>query len=335
MPHESSGAKDIDASKSAMTHVVGFYLHPGYQLLDLAGPLDALAAANEAANAPLYGFSFLSCAGGIITGNAGTSVETTRAHLSTCGTLMVVGGDRKRMLAAADVSAVTDLALNTKRVSGVCNGAFLLAATGLLDMRRATTHWACALALQRAYPSITVQADKIFVVDGPIWTSAGITAGIDMTLAMIETDHGIELARAVARALVVYHRRPGGQSQFSALSQLEPTSDRIRLVLAYAREHLSDDLSVERLARAACLSPRQFGRVFQKETGETPARAVERLRVEAARLRLESSADPVQIIARATGFNDPERMRRAFVKLYGQSPQAIRRLGMMPTYAYM
>ena len=216
--------------------------------------------------------------------------------------------------------------MGTPRLASVCIGAFLLAEAGLLDGRRATTHWSCVRDLRQRFPAVTVEGDRIFVADGPVWTSAGVTAGIDLALALIETDHGRDLVRSVARELVVYHRRPGGQSQFSAMSELEPASDRMRLALAFAREHLAEPLTVERLADAARLSPRQFGRAFHRETGETPARAVERLRVEAARLRLQDGAEPVEFIARAVGFNDPERMRRAFVKRYGQPPQAVRRL---------
>ncbi len=173
---------------------------------------------------------------------------------------------------------------------------------------------------------MAVEADRIHVADGPVWTSAGVTAGIDLALALIEADHGVELARQVSRELVVYHRRPDGQSQFFALSQMEPESDRMRVVLAFAREHLPEPLPIERLAEAARLSPRQFSRAFRKATGETPAKAVERLRAEAAYLRLQDGSEPVVTIARAVGFNDPERMRRAFVARYGQTPQAVRRM---------
>ena len=206
-------------------------------------------------------------------------------------------------------------------------GRVLLAGAGLLDGRRATTHWSRARELQAGFPAVSVEADRIYVADGPVWTSAGVTAGIDLALALIEADHGVELARRVARELVVYHRRPGGQSQFSALSQMEPESDRMRLALAFAREHLSEPLPIERLAEAVRLSPRQFGRAFHKQTGQTPAKAIERLRVEAAHLRLQDGSEPVETIARAVGFRDPERMRRAFVARYGQPPQAIRRMG--------
>ncbi len=161
--------------------------------------------------------------------------------------------------------------------------------------------------------------------DGPVWTSAGITAGIDMALAMIEDHYGTAISRATAQQLVVYHRRPGGQSQFSALSQMDAESDRIRASLSYARDHLGDALPIECLAEVACLSPRQFGRAFKRESGETPARAVERLRAEAARSRIEEGREPIESIAASVGFHDPERMRRAFLRLYGQPPQALRR----------
>ncbi len=226
-----------------------------------------------------------------------------------------------------EVATVRRLVSRASRIASICTGAFLLAGTGLLDGRRATTHWSRARELQESFPAVSVEADRIYIADGQIWTSAGITAGIDLALALIEADHGVKLARQVSRELVVYHRRPGGQSQFSALSQMEPESDRMRIALAFAREHLSEPLPIERLAEAARLSLRQFGRVFRKETGETPAKVIERLRAEAAYLRLQDGSEPVDVIAQAVGFNDPERMRRAFVTRYGQPPQAIRRMG--------
>jgi transcriptional regulator GlxA family with amidase domain len=172
---------------------------------------------------------------------------------------------------------------------------------------------------------VQVEADPIFVRDGSVWTSAGVTAGIDLALALVEQDLGAEVARAVARKLVVYHRRAGGQSQFSALLDLEPKSDRIQRALTYARRNLQTPLSVPQLAEAANLSPRQFSRTFQTETGQSPAKAVERLRVEAARLMMEQSRHPIDVVARQTGFADRDRMRRAFLRAFGQPPQAIRR----------
>lgn len=309
-----------------MTHTIGCYIPPDHQLLDLAGPLDAFDAANKTAGKQLYAWRFLSKTGGVMTSCTGLRIETTPADDTGCETLLVIGGGIDAMRRHDEVAVVRRLATGALRVASVCTGAFLVAAAGLLDGRRATTHWSRARELQDSFPAVSVEADRIYVVDGPIWTSAGITAGIDLALALIEADHGVALARQVSRELVVYHRRPGGQSQFSTLSQLEPESDRMRIALAFAREHLSESLPIERLADAARLSPRQFSRAFRQQTGETPAKAIERLRAEAAYLRLQDGSEPVEVIARAVGFNDPERMRRAFVTLYGHPPQAIRRL---------
>jgi transcriptional regulator GlxA family with amidase domain len=245
-------------------------------------------------------------------------------------TLIVVGGagSRPAERVAPLLGFTRRAATVARRVASVCTGAFILAGAGLLDGRAATTHWRYAGLLQRLYPLVRVDGDRIFVRDGAIWTSAGITAGIDLALALIEDDLGREVARAASRQLVVYHRRPGGQSQFSELLALEPPSDRIRGALSFARAHLHEALPVERLAGAACLSPRQFGRAFLAETGQTPAKAVERLRAEAARLRLETGQEPIELIARAVGFADPERMRRAFLRVFGQPPQALRRVAL-------
>jgi transcriptional regulator GlxA family with amidase domain len=196
-------------------------------------------------------------------------------------------------------------------------GAFLLAARGLLDGRRATTHWRFAPKLQTIYPAIRVDGDRIFLNEARVWTSAGMTAGIDMVLALIEEDLGRDISRAVARMLVMYYRRPGGQLQYSSLLDLDPGSDRIRNVLSFAREHLSEPLSVERLAEAAYLSVRQFSRAFIAATGVTPAKAIERLRVEAARPRVEDGRETLETIAQRVGFADPERMRQSFVPSLG------------------
>lgn len=320
------GAKDDYPSKGDMPHRIGFYVPPCHQLLDLAGPMDAFHTANAATGRQLYEWRVLSRNGGRMTSGAGLSIETNPADGSRLDTLLVVGGSIAAMSDQQEVATVKGLAERAARIASICTGAFLLAGAGLLDGRRATTHWSRARELQGSFPAVSVEPDRIYVADGPVWTSAGITAGIDLALALIEADHGPELARGVSRELVVYHRRPGGQSQFSVLSQMEPESDRMRIALAFVREHLSEPLPIERLAEAARLSPRQFGRAFRKETGETPAKAVERLRMEAAYLRLEEGSEPIDVIARAVGFNDPERMRRAFVTRYGQPPQAIRRM---------
>lgn len=306
-------------------HRIGFFVCPEHRILDLAGPLGAFETVVAVDGPRHYELVVLSESGGPVTGSAGLPVATHPWRGETLDTIIFAGGEIEPLLAPGVVEAARDLAGRTGRVASVCSAAFLLAEAGLLDGRRATTHWRIAREFQQRYPAVKVDTDRIFIADGPIWTSAGITAGIDLALALIENDLGAELARKVARDLVIPYRRPGGQSQFSAMSQMEPDSDRIRMALGFARSHLAEPLPIERLADAARLSVRQFGRAFRQATGETPARAVERLRVEAARLRLQDGAEPVEQIARAVGFSDPERMRRAFVRLHGQPPQAIRR----------
>jgi transcriptional regulator GlxA family with amidase domain len=216
-------------------------------------------------------------------------------------------------------------------VASICTGAFILAEAGLLDGRRATTHWMFARDLATRFPKVRMEEDRIFIIDGPIWTSAGMSAGIDLALGMIEKDRGAELAREVARKLVLYHRRAGGQSQHSALLEMDAKSDRIQNALAYAKRNLRTPLTIEELAEAAHLSPRQFSRAFRAETGQSPAKAVEHLRVEAARLMMEQSRHPIDVVAAETGFADRERMRRAFLRAFGQPPQAIRRNARMET----
>jgi transcriptional regulator GlxA family with amidase domain len=213
----------------------------------------------------------------------------------------------------------------SRRVTATCTGAFVLAAAGLLEGKRATTHWQYAPALRQRYPRVRVEEDRIFIQDGLIWTSAGMTAVIDLALALVEEDLGRDVSRAVARQLVVYHRRPGGQSQHSTLLELEPKSDRVQSALSFAKRHLREDLSVERLATVAHLSPRQFSRVFRMETGKSPAKAVEQLRIEAARLMLEDGRHSLEDVVRETGFQNRERLRRACLRGLGQPPQAIRR----------
>lgn len=320
------GENDIYPLFYAIMHRIGFFVFPDHQILDLAGPFAAFETAARLSGRSLYRFDTLSRAGGLVAGRGGLPVATEAVDHARPDTLVVCGGQIESMLKVGEVQAVARLAGRASRVASVCTGAFLLAEAGLLDGRRATTHWRMAHRLQRSYPSIEVDADRIFIADRGVWTSAGVTAGIDLALALIEADHGSELARQVARELVVYHRRAGGQSQFAPISQMEPESDRIRIALSFARDHLHENLPIERLADAAHLSVRQFGRAFRRETGETPAKAVERLRVEAARVRLQEGSEPIELIAQAVGFTDPERMRRAFVKLFGMSPQGIRRL---------
>jgi transcriptional regulator GlxA family with amidase domain len=239
--------------------------------------------------------------------------------------LLVVGDNEATVAPPSLVAFLQKAAKRCRRIGVTCTGAFNLAQAGILDGRKATTHWRFASRLQREYSKINVEQDRIFIIDGPVWTSAGMTACIDLALALVEKDLGPDVARLVAKKMVVYHRRAGGQSQYSALLELEPRSDRIQSALTYAKEHLDKELLVEELAEAAHLSPRQFSRAFRAETGQTPAKAVENLRIEAARLMLESGRHPIDIVARDTGFGDRNRMRRAFLRAFGQPPQMIRR----------
>lgn len=309
-----------------MRHI-GFFICPNHRILDLAGPLGAFEEANILIERGGYRVTVISESGGTVVGSSGVPIDTKPSIDTLFDTILFIGGEIGSFQNPGTIAAAKDLVTRTVRVASVCTGAFLLAETGLLDGRRATTHWRLAPELQQRYPQIRVEADRIFISDHNVWTSAGISAGIDLALALIETDHGIAIARDVARELVVPYRRSGGQSQFSAMSQMEPESDRIRMALAFARDHLVEPLPIERLAEAARLSVRQFGRAFRSQTGETPARAVERLRVEAACVRLQSGSEPIEQIAKSVGFSDPERMRRAFVKLHGHPPQTIRRAG--------
>jgi transcriptional regulator GlxA family with amidase domain len=304
-----------------MQRDIAFLIFPDFQLLDLAGPIAAFQMAGDDLDAAPYRLRVLSATGGLVRSSVGVTVQSEPLGDPPRDTLIVVGGAgcRPAERVAPLLAFTRGAAAVARRVASVCTGAFILAGAGLLDDRAATTHWRYAALLQRRYPRVRVDGDRIFVRDGAIWTSAGITAGIDLALALIEDDLGRDIARAASRQLVVYHRRPGGQSQFSELLALEPPSDRIRQALSFARAHLHEVLPVERLADAACLSPRQFGRAFLAETGQTPARAIERL-------RLESGQEPIELIARGVGFADPERMRRAFLRVFGQPPQALRRV---------
>jgi transcriptional regulator GlxA family with amidase domain len=282
--------------------------------------------ANFSAGEALYDVRVLSEDGSSLRASGGLSVGTEAFGERVFDTVIVVGGDAILEQAPEGVlDYVRASARTARRTASICSGAFVMAQAGLLEGRRATTHWAYARQLQERFPAIKVEADRIYVTDGSIWTSAGMTAGIDLALAMVEKDHGAELARAVAQKLVMYHRRAGGQSQHSALLELAPKSDRIQTVLGYAREHLAQTLSVEQLAQVARLSPRQFSRAFRAETGQSPAKAIENLRLEAARQMLERGRLTLEQIALETGFLDPRRMREAFLRAFGQPPQVIRR----------
>ena len=310
-----------------MSHRVALLVFPGFQLLDAAGPAAAFEVA-AAYRAGHYAQRVVAAVPGAVRSSSG--VQWLAEALPRCDavdTLLVAGGDGVDA-ALADARTrrfVQRCAERGARIASVCSGSLLLAAAGLLDGRRATTHWSRSAQFAAQFPQVRLEADRIYTRDGRVWTSAGISAGIDLALALVADDLGERVARAVARQLVVYYRRPGGQSQFSALIEMDRAPGRFRPLLDHVRRHLSEPHAVERLAERACMSPRHFARAFRAETGVTPAKAVERLRVEAARAALESGAGSVQRVAADCGFGDPERMRRSFVRLLGVAPSALKR----------
>ncbi|QWT22072.1 GlxA family transcriptional regulator [Bacillus sp. NP157] len=312
-------------------HHVAFVVFPGFQIQDLGGPLSAFENASNLSDGERYCCHVVSESGGPVRSSSGLVVLTSAFDIRTFDTVIVTGGDVANEPCAHPALAghLRRLAAHgMTRIASVCTGAFILAESGLLDGHIATTHWRYALLLQRRFPSLRVRSDEMYVNDRGIWTSAGVSAGIDLSLALIGHDLGPEVARETACQLVFWNHRPGGQSQFSSCAEIEPATVRMRDVMAYVGTHLSEDLSTERLAKIAGLSARQFGRAFLAETGNTPAKAVERLRVEAATPLVEAGHEPIERIAAGVGFVDPERMRRAFIRVTGHPPQSIRRMAL-------
>ncbi len=304
---------------------IGLVVSPRCSPISFAG-MSVFELANLLGDEPAYDLHVLSENGGQVSTSLGMSVATEPFNAADAyDTLIIGGGLTVEPVTPGMIDFVRQAPERARRVAAICIGAFVLAEAGVLDERRATTHWFYARDMQKRFPKVKVDEDRIFVNDGPVWTSAGMTAGIDLALAMVEADLGEDAARSIAKKMVVYHRRAGGQSQFSALLELAPKSDRIQSALAFARDNLQKPLTVNDLADAANLSPRQFSRAFHAETGQSPAKAVEHLRLEAARLMMEQSRHPIDTVAQQTGFADRDRMRRAFLRAYGQPPQVIRR----------
>ena len=307
--------------------MIGVLVFPDFQLLDAAGPISAFEiAARFAGQQP--SIRVLAVTPGPVRSSSGVEMLARGFNPSAAiTTLIVAGGEGVRQAARCDktLSFVRKLAKRGIRVASVCSGAYILAEAGVLDGRRATTHWQRTRHFVKTYPKIKLEPDRIFVRDGNIWSSAGISAGIDLALAMAAEDFGDEIAQQAARQLVLYHRRSGGQSQFSSLLELKASSGRFAPLLAWAREHLDAPLTVEDMAEQAGMSSRHFARAFIAETGTTPSKAVERLRIEVARQRVQSSSEAIERVAETTGFRDPERMRRAFIRAFGQPPQSLRR----------
>ena len=302
--------------------MIGVLVFPDFQLLDAAGPISVFEIAGRFAGAAAS-IRVLAEVPGPVRSSSGVELLARGLRSSGAFSTLIVAEVAAR--SAKSLAFVKAVAKRGVRIASVCSGAYILAEAGLLDGRRATTHWQRTRHFLAAYPTVKLEADRIFVRDGEIWSSAGISAGIDLALAMVAEDFGEAIAQKTARQLVLYHRRSGGQSQFSSLLELKAPTGRFGPLLTWAREHLETPLTVEHLAERAGMSSRHFTRAFIAETGTTPSKAVERLRIEVARQQVQSSSEAIERVAESTGFRDPERMRRAFIRAFGQPPQSLRR----------
>jgi transcriptional regulator GlxA family with amidase domain len=307
--------------------MIGVLIFPEFQLLDAAGPISVFEIAQRISGKP-PSIRTLAVTPGAIRSSSGVEMLARSFGSSRAITTLIISGG-PGVGAAARCETTLDFVRAAEkrgvRIASVCSGAYILAEAGILDGRRATTHWQRTQHFLKTYPRIKLEPDRIFVRDGNIWSSAGITAGIDLSLAMAAEDFGDEVARKTARQLVLHERRAGGQSQFSSLLELKAPAGRFAPLLSWAREHLDAPLTVEDMAERTGMSSRHFTRAFIAETGTTPSKAVERLRIEAARQRVQSSSEAIERVAQSTGFRDPERMRRAFIRAFGQPPQSLRR----------
>ena len=311
-----------------MPRRVVFVAFPDLQLLDLVGPLEVFSMADRFSDSGVgeYAIEVVSPDGGVIRASSGLEIAAHRA-IGTCGgpidTLVVVGGQCVAQAIVDDrlVAWIRSAAQRTRRVTSVCSGAFLLARAGLLDGRRATTHWSDCARLAQLFPEVTVDPDPIFIRDGNVWTSAGVTAGMDLALALVEDDLGTERAREIARQLVLFVQRSGGQSQFSAqLAAQRPERDTLVHLASWIADHLGDDLSIPVLAARTSMSVRNFSRRFAQEFGTTPAAYVEAVRVEAGRRLLETTRCGLAGIARDCGFGTVETMHRSFQRTVRVTP---------------
>ena len=312
--------------------IVEVLAYPFVKLLDVTGPIQVFASANDymtrAGEAMPYAIRIVAQGGRRVAASAGVELEVhPLSPIETAlDTLVIAGGDGVAAAAAdaALIDWVRERAKQARRTASVCTGAFLLAASGMLDGRRAVTHWAFCAELARRFPTIKVEPDPIFVQDGTVWTSAGVTAGIDLALALVEEDLGRTVALAVARDLVVFLKRPGGQAQFSEFLSLQAAEDKFGTLHDWISNHLGDDLSLPVLAKQSGMSERSFSRHYAEATGLTPARAIERLRVQGARHLLSETRLPVKRISQRCGFGSEETMRRSFLRLLDTTPQDYR-----------
>jgi transcriptional regulator GlxA family with amidase domain len=314
------------------TRTVELLAYPAVQLLDVTGPLQVFASANDlmakSGQARPYAIRLVAPGGRNVEASAGVALvaDPLSPVDSSIDTLIVAGGENFNSVSmdAELVGWVGERTRRARRTASICTGAFLLAAGGVLDGRRAVTHWRHCDELGRRFPAVQVESDSIFVRDGSIWSSAGVTAGIDLALALVEEDLGRTLALAVARYLVVFLKRPGGQAQFSEVLSLQAAEDKFGALNDWIGKHLAEDLSLSVLAGQAGMSERSFSRHYAESTGLTPARAVERLRVEGARRMLTDTRSPVKRISQRCGFGSEETMRRSFLRLLNTTPQDYR-----------
>ena len=307
--------------------MIGVLVFPDFQLLDATGPISVFEIAARQAGA-IPSIRVVAETSGAVRSSSGAEMLARGLRSSGAITTLVVAGGwgvREAAQSRKILAFVRAAARRGIRIASVCSGAYILAEAGLLDGRRATTHWRRTQHFLATYPKVKLEPDRIFVRDGEIWSSAGISAGIDLALALVAEDFGEEVSQQTARQLVLYHRRSGGQSQFSSLLELNAPTGRFGPLLTWAREHLDAPLTVDHLAERAGMSSRHFTRAFIAETGTTPSKAVERLRIEVARQQVQSSSEAIERVAESTGFRDPERMRRAFIRAFGQPPQSLRR----------
>lgn len=304
---------------------------PGVQLLDACGPLDVFAEANRQAGCEAYRLALLACEPGPVVSSSGARLMPDGwlgDDLGPFDTLLVAGTPQagEQHLRSGVLQWLREQAGNSRRYGSVCTGAFALAAAGLLDGRRVTTHWAVAEALAQRYPKVSVQADAIQVHDGKVRTAAGVTAGLDLALALVEEDLGRELAKRVAGQLVMYFKRPGGQLQFSRQGASSAVGrSALQGLQRYVAANPAQDHAIAKLAARVGLSPRHFARLFQADVGMTPAAWVELARVDAARERLESGLEPPKQVAALCGFANADTLRRAFVRHVGVSPAEYRK----------
>ena len=307
-------------------HRIGLIISDDFQMLALS-TLTVFEFANIVAGEDFYQTAVYSEHGGTVRSSSGIGIENTPLSADLQMDTWLLAGVLMPTEQPATPGIITFLqtsARQARRLAGICTGAFVLAQAGLLENRRATTHWAHAPSMKRLHPATQLEDDRIFIIDEAIWTSAGLTAGLDMALGMVEKDLGADVARGVAHRLVMNQRRSGGQTQHSEMLALAPRSDRLQSALEYARKNLRKPLTVDDLADAVHLSARQLTRLFRAETGKSPAKAIEGLRLEAARLMIEQGRLTLDAIARESGFRDRRHMREVFVRGYGVPPQALR-----------